>query len=107
MEDVILVVIAMLLHEMALYDRSWKAFEGLVDCKTALPEYETTEAVVLMIVSLTGNWKHPITYVLQDKCSAGVRAQLISDCIVILSEEDINILAFMVLAHSQINLTVI
>ena len=44
-----------------------------------------------MIVGLTGNWKHPVGYVLQDKCSANVQAQLINDCIGLLSEVGLNV----------------
>ena len=92
MQDVVLVVDAMSLHKMTLYDKSRKSFVGLVDYGTAIPEAistEATEALVFMIVGLTGNWKHPIAYVLQDKCSADVQAQLITDCIGLLNEEGI------------------
>ena len=44
-----------------------------------------------MVVGLTGNWKHPVGYVLQDKCSANVQAQLINDCIGLLSEVGLNV----------------
>ena len=49
-----------------------------------MPESETTEAtetLVLRVAGLTGHWKHPIAYALQDKCSADVQMQLIKDCI--------------------------
>ena len=45
------------------------------------------------VVRMTGHWKHPITYILQDKCSAYVEAQLIKDCIGLLHTEGINVLA--------------
>ena len=51
------------------------------------------EALVFLVVGLTGHWKHPIAYVLQDKCSASVQAQLIMDCINLLHEEDITVKA--------------
>ena len=52
-----------------------------------------TEALVFMIAGLTGHFKHPIAYVLQDKCSAAVQTQLIKDCIGLLYQEGINVVA--------------
>ena len=75
MQDVVLVVDAMSLHKMTIYDQSRKSFVSLVDYGAAIPEAattEATEALVFMIVGLTGKWKHPVAYVLQDKCSADV-----------------------------------
>ena len=46
-----------------------------------------------MVVGTTGHWKHPIAYVLQNKCSADVQACLITDCISLLHSEGINVLA--------------
>ena len=69
---------------------------GTVDYGTAAPEATdepATEALVFMVVGMTGHWKHPIAYVLQDKCSAYVQAQLIKDCIGLLHTEGINVLA--------------
>ena len=90
----LLVVDAMSIHKMTIYDKNRKSFVGLVDYGTAVPEVdatEATEALVFMIVGLTGNWKHPVGYVLQDKCSANVQAQLINDCIGLLSEVGLNV----------------
>ena len=75
-QDVVLVVDAMSLHKMTLCDQSKKSFVGLVG---------------FMIVGLTGKWKYPVAYVLQDKCSADVQAQLITDCIGLLNEEGITV----------------
>ena len=61
---------------------------------TAVPEAcenPATEALVFLAVGLRGFWKHPIAYVLEDKCSAKVQAQLISDCISLLHTEGINV----------------
>ena len=63
---------------------------GHIDYGAAIPECadgETTEAMVFMVVGLTGNWKHPIGYLLQDKWSASVQTQLIKDCIGLLHFE--------------------
>ena len=46
-----------------------------------------------MVVGTIGHWKHPIAYVLQNKCSAEVQKQLILDCIGILHEQSIDVLA--------------
>ena len=90
MRDVVLHVDAMALHKMTIYDKAKNSFVGMVDYGTAIPESETneaTEALVFMIIGLTGNWKHPVAYVLQDKCTANVQAQMIKDCIGLLSEQ--------------------
>ena len=94
MSDVALIVDAMALHKMTVWDDASKCYVGLVDYGTAMPEPETTEAteaLVFMVVGLTGHWKHPIAYVLQDKCSADVQMQLIKDCIVLLHDEDMQV----------------
>ena len=41
---------------------------------------------------MTGHWKHPIPYVLQDKCSAAVQMQLIKDCIALPHSQGMNVL---------------
>ena len=94
MKDVVLVVDAMSIHKMTIYHKYSKSFAGLVDYGNTVPEAdatEATEALVFMIVGLTGNWKHPVGYVLQDKCSANVQAQLINDCTGLLSEVGLNV----------------
>ena len=58
MQDVVLIVYAMSLHRITIYDQRRKSFVGLVDEGTAIPEAEETEALVFMIVGLTCNWKH-------------------------------------------------
>ena len=96
MSDVVLVVDVMSLSKMTVYDWATKSFVGLVDYGSAIPEpedTESTEALVFMVVGTTGHWKHPIAYVLQNKCSADVQACLITDCIGLLLLEGINVLA--------------
>ena len=46
-----------------------------------------------MISGISGHFKHPIAYILQDKCSSAVQAQLIKDCICLLFKEGINVVA--------------
>ena len=60
MRDVVLLVDAMALHKMTIYDKAKNSFVGMVDYGTAIPESETneaTEVLVFMIIGLTGNWK--------------------------------------------------
>ena len=84
----------MTLNKVTVWDDASKCYVCLVDYGIAVPEPETTEAteaLVFMVVGLTGHWKHPITYVLQDKCSADVQMQFIKDCIVLLQNEDMQV----------------
>ena len=94
MKDVVLIVDAMSLHKSSLYDASQDSFAGLVDYGTAIPEPETkdaTEALVFINVGLTGHWRHPIAYFLQNKCSVMVQTQLIRDCTGLLSEQGMTV----------------
>ena len=96
MSEVVLIVDAMALHKGTFWDQKTKQYVGTVNYGTAIPEPPedlATEALVFMISSLTGHFKHPIAYVLQDKCAAAVQAQLIKDCISLLHEAGINVLA--------------
>ena len=96
MSDVALIVDAMALHKGIIWDPKTKKYVGTVDYGTALPEVTesfATEALVFMVSGLSGHFKHPIAYVLQDKCSAAVQAQLIKDCIGLLHEQGLNVLA--------------
>ena len=51
------------------------------------------EALVLMISSLTGHFKHPVAYVFKDKYTTSVQAQIIKDCISLLHETGMNVCA--------------
>ena len=96
MSDAVLMVDAMALHKGTVWDPKTKRYVGTVDYGTAIPENEdelATEALVFMVVGMTGHWKHPIAYVLQNKCSAAVQAQLIRDCIGLLHGEGIDVIA--------------
>ena len=67
-----------------------------------LPEAEddlATEALVFMICSITGHWKHLIAYFLQNKISALVQRQLIKDCIGVLHSENLHVMAMDLLVH--------
>ena len=69
MSDVVLIVDAMAFHGGTTWDLKSKSYVGLVDYDTAKPEVEenlATEALVFMVASVTGHWKHPVAYFLQD-----------------------------------------
>ena len=92
MRDVVLIVDAMELHKGTWWGQMKRCYIGRVDYGTALPEASdnfATEALVFMIGGVTGHWKHPIGYFLQNKISASVQAQLIKDCIGLLHHEDL------------------
>ena len=94
MSEAVLVVDAMVIHKGAFWDRKLHRFVGCIDYGVAIPEPSdtpATEALVFLVVGITGHWKHPIAYVLQDHCSACVQAQLIKDCISLLHKESVNV----------------
>ena len=96
MSDVALIVDAMALHKGTVWDPKTKQYIGMVDYGTAVPEVTdsyATEALVFMVSGLSGHFKHPIAYVLQDKCSSAVQAQLIKDCVGLLYEQGLNVVA--------------
>ena len=96
MSDVVLIVDAMAIHKDTTWDPKTKRFVGTVDYGMAMPEVMeslATEALVFMIAGLTGHFKHPVVYVLQDKCSAAVQTQLMKDCIGLLYQEGLNVVA--------------
>ena len=67
-----------------------------VDYGTALPEAEdelAKEALVFMVSGMSGHWKHPKAYVLQNSCSAAVHSELIKDCIALLYAEKLKVVA--------------
>ena len=82
MSEVVLVVDAMSLHKGTMWDPISKQYVGNVDYGTAAPEVSTdlaTDALVFMIVGLSGHFKQPIGYVLYNKLTASVQAQQIKD----------------------------
>ena len=56
-------------------------------------EYNFTSRLVFIIAGVTGHWKHPIGYFLQNKISDSVQAQLIKDCTGLLHHEDLFVTA--------------
>ena len=65
---------------MTTYDKKSESFVGFLDYGTAIPEpelNEATEHLVFMIVGITDQHKHFITYMLHDRCSASFQSPLI------------------------------
>ena len=96
MSEAVLVVDAMAIHKGACWDQKLHRYVGCIDYGITIPEANdtpATEALVFLAVGITGQWKHPIAYVLQDHCSALVQAQLIKDCISLLHEVSVNVRA--------------
>ena len=48
---------------------------------------------MFMICGITGHWKHPIAYFLQNKILASVQTQLIKDCTGMLHSENLHVMA--------------
>ena len=70
--------------------------KGTVGLGTAVQEPAQSlamEALVFMIVGMTGYWKHPTQYALQDKCPTNIQVYLIKDCIELTHTEGLNVLA--------------
>ena len=68
--DVVLIVDAISLYKGTWWDPKEQCFVGRVDYGTGLPEAEdelATEALVFMLSSILGHWKHTIAYFLQNK----------------------------------------
>ena len=57
-----------------------------------------------MACGISGHWKHPMAYYLQDKCSNTVQAIVIKDCFGLPYDEELNItiLALMVLTAIRV-----
>ena len=107
MSDIVLVVDTMALHKATIWDPKTKQYVGTVDYGTAVPEPADSlamEALVFVIVALTGHWKHPIGYVPQDKCSTHVPVYLIKGCIELHHTEGLNVHAMVLMEHSQIKI---
>ena len=90
MKDIALTVDGMALPKGIVWNPKTKRYVGTINYGTAVPEVENdlaTEALVFLIIGLKSHFKHPVTYFLQNKCSAVVHAQLIRDCISLLHDE--------------------
>ena len=102
MSEVVLVVDAMSLHKATMWGPISNQYVGNVDYGTAVPEVCTdlaTDALVFMIVGLSGHFKHPTGYVLYIKLTASVQAQLIKDYISLLHAVGLHVFALVFDGH--------
>ena len=102
LSEVVLVVDAMSLHKGTMWDPISKPYVCNVDYRTEVPEVSTdlaTDAFVFMTVGLSGHFKHPIGYVLYNKLTASVQAQLIKDCISLLHGVGLHVFALVFDGH--------
>ena len=79
-----------------MWDPKIKSRADLVDYGIAKPrdeENQATEALVFIIPGISGHWKHPITYFLQDMYSVTVQALPIKYFIGLLHDEGLNVTA--------------
>ena len=86
MSVIVLIVDATALHESTMWDPKTRKYVGTIDYGTAIPEAEdelAKETLVFMVSGMSGHWKHPIAYVLQNACSAAVQSELIKECIAV------------------------
>ena len=73
-----------------------------VDYGPTVPTVSTdlaTDALVFMIVGSSGNFKHPIGYMLYNKLTASVQTQLIQDCICLLHGVGLHVFALVFDVH--------
>ena len=94
MPDIVLIVDGMKICSETIWDpKVWKFVDYTDHGTPECADGEGTEALVFMVIRMTGDWKHPIAYVFWNKCSASVQVQLIKDCIGLLHFEGFQVLA--------------
>ncbi len=82
-KDCALMLDAMHIRSRAMYNKSLDKYEGFInfgpdlDLGDANREVLATEALVFMLVGLTGRWKFPIGYFLINKIDADVQSHLV------------------------------
>lgn len=89
MKHCTLMLDAMALKKEVVYDPKTGGYAGFVDCGNFLPscgDSLSTEALVFMVVGLTGHWKFPVAYFLVDHLSGGVQAEIIKQLICVLTD---------------------
>ena len=94
--DVVLIVHAMSLYKGTWWDPKEWCYVGTVDYGTGLTEAEDqlpTEALVYMLSSISGHWKHPIAYFLQIRFLQKFSLNLSKIVLGLLHAEHLNVLA--------------
>ena len=89
MEDCVIILDAMAIRKDIVYDPKEQKYVGFVDCGTLKAECDdtvATETLVFLVSGLTGHWKYPMAYFLDDHLTAQVQAQMIKEAIAHLSD---------------------
>ncbi|KAL4088784.1 hypothetical protein QTP88_023868 [Uroleucon formosanum] len=86
---------AMCIKKQIVWDQKIHKFVGYCDFGGELqiegPETAATEALVFMLVSLTGKWKIPVGYVFQNKVNAVSQAELIKSSLVLAHQSGLRV----------------
>lgn len=89
MKDCVLMFDAMAIKQEIVYDQKEQKYVGFTDCGTIEGECAdevASEALVFLVSGLTGHWKYPIAYFLEDHLSAQTQAQMVKEGIAMLTE---------------------
>ena len=89
MEDCVIILDTMAIRKDIVYDPKEQKYVGFVDCGTLKAECDdtvATETLVFLVSGLTGHWKYPMAYFLDDHLTAQVQAQMIKEAIAHLSD---------------------
>jgi hypothetical protein len=81
---------AMALKKEVVFDPKTGGYSGFVDCghlQSSCGDSLATEALVFMVVGLTGHWKYPVAYYLVDHLPGSVQAEIIKQLICVLTTE--------------------
>ena len=90
----ILMLDAMALKKEVVYDPKSGGYGGFVDCGNFQPSCRdslATEALVFMVVGLTGHWKYPVAYFLADHLAGDVQAEIIKQLICVLTNAGLKV----------------
>lgn len=86
---------AMCIKKQIVWDQKTHKFVGYCDFGGELqiegPGTAATEALVFMLVSLTGKWKIPVGYVFQNKVNAVSQAELIKSSLVLAHQSGLRV----------------
>ena len=102
MFDMLSTVYAKEIQQVIWWDPKGRYHIGKVDYYMAVPEANNKlamEVLVFMVSCITGHWKYPTAYFIQNNISASVQTQLIKDFIGLLVGEGLNAVALFLMVH--------
>ena len=94
MKDCVVMFDAMAIRKEILYDKAEAKYVGFADCGMVKGESEDTvasETLVFLVSRLSGSWKYPIAYFLDDKLAAQTQVQMTKEAIIILTDAGFNV----------------